>query len=117
VSEPKELGTLEVTERGFEVIKFTDRYGAECSLQQSSLAEALQPGWSAIWLGPDDAKPQILASQAKAYGVKTKETEGWIPYPVPDAVMMTTRMHLDFEQVKSLIATLQKWVDTGSFNK
>lgn len=34
------------TPRGFEFVQFTDRYGARCSLQKSSLAEE-----AAIWLG------------------------------------------------------------------
>lgn len=46
--EPK----VEYTERGFQIIRFTDRYGEDCSLQQSSLADYEQPGSSAIWLGP-----------------------------------------------------------------
>ena len=39
------------TDRGFEIINFKDFYGEECSLQQSSLAENVLPGHSAIWLG------------------------------------------------------------------
>jgi hypothetical protein len=38
----------ELTERGFQVAKFTDLYGSECSIQESSLA--FPP---AIWLGVD----------------------------------------------------------------
>jgi len=42
---------VEVTPRGFEYIRFDDRYGDKCRLQQSSLAEYEQPGTSAVWLG------------------------------------------------------------------
>lgn len=38
------------TERGFPKAEFRDRYGAECSIQDSSLASE-----AAIWLGVDDA--------------------------------------------------------------
>jgi hypothetical protein len=43
---------IERTERGFEVINFVDRYGADCSLQQSSaMIDFETPGASAIWFG------------------------------------------------------------------
>ena len=45
------LGDITTTERGFQIIDFKDRYGFECSLQQSSLAEYEPPGTSAVWLG------------------------------------------------------------------
>ena len=38
-----------VTNRGFRRVDFTDRYGAACSLQESSLATE-----AAIWLGVND---------------------------------------------------------------
>ena len=50
----RELGELQRTDRGFEFIEFKDRYGVDCSLQQSSLAEYTQPGASAVWLGTKD---------------------------------------------------------------
>jgi hypothetical protein len=37
------------TSRGFGLIKFSDRYGQHCSLQESSLATE-----GAIWLGVDN---------------------------------------------------------------
>jgi hypothetical protein len=42
---------VEKTNRGFQIIKFQDRYGEECSLQQSSLADYEPPGTSALWFG------------------------------------------------------------------
>jgi hypothetical protein len=45
---------IEKTIRGFELIQFKDRYGHECSLQQSSLADFEPPGSSAIWFGVSD---------------------------------------------------------------
>lgn len=76
------LGRVEVTERGFEIIEFTDRYNKKCQLQQSSLAEFELPGSSAVWLGIENE-----------------------------------RMHLDVEQVKKLINTLNQWIETASFKK
>ena len=96
------------TERGFDLITFTDRYGTKCSLQKSSLATE-----DAIWLGPDNADPVVLHGNAKSLGVKTDATSGWVPYPVPDCVHMTTRMHLTIDQVKVLLPYLQHFVDTG----
>ncbi|EES51170.1 hypothetical protein NE172_01985 [Clostridium botulinum] len=43
------------------------------------------------------------------------ETEGtgWVAYPIPEDVLLSTRMHLTRGQVKELIPILQKFVDTG----
>jgi hypothetical protein len=109
------LGAVETTARGFEVVKFADIYGAPCSLQASSLAVYEKPGTSAVWLGPDDAAPKVLASQAQSLGVETAERTGWVPYPIPPGVSLTTRMHLDRDQVAALIQHLQGWLDNDSF--
>jgi len=109
------LGPVEQTVRGFEIVRFKDRYDHPCSLQMSSLADHEQPGVSAVWLGPSNADPKILASQACMFGVTTNETTGWVPYPLPDEVQLTTRMHLDRDQVAALIRHLQTWLDDGTF--
>lgn len=51
---------IEKTERGLELVKFVDSYGAPCSLQQSSAAIYEQPGSGAIWLGNDDGERMHL---------------------------------------------------------
>ena len=96
------------TERGFVLLELSDLYGARCNAQLSSLAER-----KAIWLGVKSAEPQIMASQAAAFGVETKETVGWVPYPIPDQVLLTTRMHLSREQVAALLPVLQRFAATG----
>ncbi len=115
----KRLGKVARTSRGFEIIQFKDLYDSECSLQMSSLAGNPNPGTTAVWLGVDDAEPQILAQHALRLGLDAGgETTGWVPYEkIPEEVSLTTRMHLDRKQVIALIATLQQWVDTGSFKK
>jgi len=90
------------TPRGFALRKFSDLYGASCSIQKSSLATD-----DAIWLGVDDADPQILASKVR------EGATGWVKYPIPEDVLLTTRMHLNREQVAELLPVLQKFVDTG----
>ena len=96
------------TSRGFRVYTDTDRYGHGYSLQESSLATE-----QCIWLGLDDAKPQVLASQAAEAGVETGETTGWVDYPVHENVLMHTRMHLTREQVAQMLPLLQYFVDHG----
>jgi hypothetical protein len=96
------------TGRGFALLEFSDLYGARCSVQLSSLVEP-----EAIWLGVDDAEPKIMASQAAAFGVVTKETNGWVPYLIPEQVLMTTRMRLSREQVAALLPVLQRFAATG----
>ena len=88
------LGKIDYTDREFQIITFNDRYDTPCSLQQSSLADYEQPGSSAVWLGVDR---------------QTGKHDG-----VFDAANQT-RMHLDFKQVKALIAVLEQWVKNGRF--
>jgi hypothetical protein len=53
------------TSRGFELIHFMDRYGLECTLQQSSAADCELPGSSAIWLGAGEERMHISREQLK----------------------------------------------------
>ncbi len=96
------------TERGFALGLFTDLYGTKCSIQKSSLATD-----DAIWLGVDNPEPKIMAKRAASLGIVTDLTCGWVPYPIPEEVLLSTRMHLNKEQVTELIKTLQHFVDTG----
>jgi hypothetical protein len=90
------------TQRGFHFIEFEDFYGAKCNIQKSSLATE-----DAIWFGIHDADPKIMASKTKEGGIR------WVSYPIPNDVLLTTRMHLSREQVNKLLPILQKFVDTG----
>lgn len=85
------------TSRGFGLIEFKDRNDHSCSLQMSSIATE-----DCIWLGVEDADPQVLISG-----------KGWTPVPFPPETLFTTRMHLNREQVKELLPHLQKFVETG----
>ncbi len=109
------LGKTKRTSRGFEIVNFNDYYGVPCSLQASSLAKYQKPGISAVWLGVDDVQPKCLHGDAKALGFKTDATSGWVPYPIPEQVMLSSRMHLDRKQVAALIGHLQAWLDEDSF--
>ena len=66
---------IEETQRGFQIINFTDKYGKECSLQQSSLAEYDIPGTSAIWFGRDKNRMHIDRKQLKKL---MKHLKKWI---------------------------------------
>ena len=97
------------TQRGFRKGTFTDRYGEECSIQKSSLATE-----DAIWLGIENANPQIMQSDAVRLGLANiSSPQGWMPYPVPSEVFLSTRMHLTKKEVKALLPILQKFVETG----
>ncbi len=80
------------TGRGFELVEFIDRYGAACSLQQSSAADYIIPGSSFLWLGRD------------------KNAE---PHPVTKEEL-PPRMHLNRDQVQELVTRMQTWLLTGS---
>lgn len=96
------------TNRGFKLIEFTDRYDIKCTLQKSSLATE-----DAIWFGVHDANAKILAHDAAAAGVPTTQMTGWVEYPLPKEVQISTRMHLTRKQVKKLLPVLQRFVETG----
>ena len=110
--------------RGFGMVEFTDRNGVECTLQCSSAidfedrggAGLYHPGSSMVYLGPNDANPRILAADAARLGIPTDAQVGWIDYPVPDEVLMTTRMHLSRPQVRALIKRLNIWLKTGELH-
>lgn len=91
---------FDTTSRGFSYGVFTDLYGSEISIQDSSLAT--EP---AIWLGPEDAEPQRLIPG-----------RGWTPVEFPPDTLFTTRMHINKEQALELIDVLKRFVDTDSVN-
>lgn len=94
------------TNRGFKLFKFTDTHNSECSIQESSV-------FGHIWLGISDLAPQVMAIHAKRLGIHTTETTGFIPYHIPEEVVMRTRVHIDKKLAKKLIPILQKFIDTG----
>jgi hypothetical protein len=94
------------TNRGFKRGEFTDHYGMECSIQESSI---VSPG--CLWLGLNDAKPLIMARDTPQGG------NGWVPYPLPEQVMLHTRMHITQEMAAALIPLLQHFVETSYLPK
>lgn len=99
---------IKKTQRGFDYTEFKDRYGAKCSLQKSS--SALK---DCIWLGVDDADPQIMNSDAVRLGLPSDGVTGWTSFNIPSEVSLTTRMHLTQEMVAELLPVLQKFAETG----
>lgn len=106
----KQFPNSHQTHRGFPLVEFSDHYGSPCSLQVSSLSEP-----DCVWLGVGEAQPKILAQHAAQHGVQTQETTGWVPYPLPEEVLLTTRMHLTRDQVIQLRGSLKCWLETGKF--
>ncbi len=112
------LGEVVKTNRGFEMVEFEDTHGRKCSVQQSSAIGDYdnsfdKPGSSFLWIGLAEAKPVIMKRDVKnAAG----DAVGWIPYPMPDTVMIPTTMHLNRDQVAGLIATLESWLATGALS-
>lgn len=112
---PEMIGTEEATNRGFQLVRFEDTHGNECTIQQSSGIDGTgrgveHPGSSYLWIGVEDPKPLIPKSRASVYGLTPEPGGGFQPYPVPREVTMATRMHLNREQVKTLIARLEHWL-------
>ena len=86
------------TQRGFGIGKFSDRYGEECSIQDSSLATE-----RAIWLGVANPKPQLLVPG-----------KGWATVPLPDGAHISARMHLTVPLARELMILLQRFIDRGT---
>lgn len=115
------LGNVQKTNKGFSKIIFTDSYKAQCSLQQSSaISEDDQDiGGSFVWLGIENHDAKILKRDALELGLPLPKGEisGWMEYPIPKEVSLTTRMHLNRKQVKALVKELTQWLKEGDFNE
>ncbi len=92
----------DITNRGFTIFEFTDRYGEGCSLQKSSLATE-----DAVWLGITNPIPRIMASKTPQCGT------GWVDYALPEDVDIRGRMHLTQPMAAALIEKLLPFVKTG----
>ena len=95
------------TARGFEVQHFADDYGVDCSLQESS---SVVPH---IWLGVHKPTHKVLWSDAAKVGIKTAEDAGWYDYPIPEEVLVSSRMHLSQKQAKKLAKRLEYFAKHG----
>lgn len=123
--ETKPIGTESETNRGWQYVSFKDEYDHDCSLQISSRAICENEdgtvddplGW--IWLGLDSIKPRIMKTDAQRLGLKLPpgEVTGWMDYPTPKEVIFHSRMHLNEQQVRGLIARLQIWLETGELHQ
>jgi len=91
------------TNRGFKIIEFKDQKGVECSIQESSSY------YPCLWIGVNNANPQIMAHDSIKLGIPTVARNGWVPYKVPKEVLMSTRMHLDKEGLREFIDTLEEY--------
>ena len=115
------LGKLSKTNRGFSKIEFADSYKAQCSLQQSSAIgdDDQDIGGSFVWLGIENHDAKILKRNALELGLPLPKGEisGWMEYPIPKEVSLTTRMHLSRKQVKALVKELNQWLENGDFNE
>lgn len=98
---------VEKTGRGFSIVEFKDRYDEQCSIQDSSLATE-----DAIWLGVNNPKLQMMASDGQEGGT------GWVTIPLHEKLHISaSRMHLTREQVEELLPILERFVETGSIGE
>ncbi len=97
------------TDRGFPLIEFKDFYNQKCKIQISSIFLEER----AIWFGKNFETPQILASDAYKFAIETDKDTGWVDFPLPKEVSVSTHMHLTQSQVKELLPILIKFAETG----
>lgn len=93
--------------RGFEIQHFRDDYGLDCSIQESS---AVEPH---IWLGVHNPPHKIMWDSAEKYGIEIGEKAGWYDYPIPEEVLVESRMHLSRKQAKNLAKKLMYFARHG----
>lgn len=108
---PSGLGPTEPGPNGFPRIVFEDNGGQACCLEVSSVilsghGEA-HPGTSGVLLGVVDVKPKIMAKHAAGVGVEQSSSVGWIEYPLPPQVHISSRMFLNRGQVNALVVHLK----------
>jgi hypothetical protein len=98
---------MKKSERGFAYANFKDAFGADCTIQKSSIATD-----DCIILGHDKLN-------LREY---TKEN-GWVPRPEFDEstedhhFLANNMMTLTREQVAKLLPVLQRFVETGEIYK
>ena len=103
------------TNRGFELNHFTDDYGIDCSIQESS---AVEPH---IWLGVHNPDVRIMyKDRGKLSGIDQVKKEypecnenGWCTINIPDEAFINSRMHLNREQAGKLAEELKYFAITG----
>lgn len=103
------------TNRGFELNHFTDDYGVDCSIQESS---AVEPH---IWLGVHHPRICIMyKDKDKLVGVDKVKLDnpecnsyGWCTINLPKEALIESRMHLNRKQAKELAKQLNYFARTG----
>lgn len=93
--------------RGFEIQHFLDDYGLDCSIQESSSVEPH------VWLGVHNPPHKVMWDSAGKYGIEIGEKEGWYDYPIPEEVLVESRMHLSRKQAKALAKKLRYFAKHG----
>lgn len=91
---------FEKTARGFSRGEFTDHYGMECSIQDSSLASE-----ACIWLG-------ITNAEVKTFN--NPPGSGWRVPKLPDGTSIFSRMHLTIPMAKELRTALDRFIENES---
>lgn len=100
---------LTKTNRGFDIIEFTDKYGLKCSLQKSSLATE-----EAVWFGIHENKVEECRMDTK---------QGWqqidldsLKHSPENDILVHNRMHLTQDMVKELLPYLQHFAEIGELS-
>lgn len=103
------------TNRGFELNHFTDDYGIDCSIQESS---AVEPH---IWLGVHNPDIRIMyKDRDKLLDINKLKKDYpecneyvWCTMNIPKEAFINSRMHLNIEQAKQLVEELEYFIKTG----
>lgn len=111
------LGDVKRNDRGFEYIDFEDSSGKPAELAVSSATDCKHPiGCSFVWIGRRDTEALVPAQRAVELGLEAPSPPvGRVKYPIPQGVLLPSRLHLNRVQVVALVQQLKAWLRTGSF--
>ena len=87
------------TQRGYNIVNFTDSQRLECKLQKSSIADE-----NRIWFGIKNPRLTIYQDEKKGKYMTVKMPDNWD---------VDSYMHLNQEQVKEILPALIKFANTG----
>lgn len=64
----------------------------------------------------DFYRTKVIEAAAKVDAIlypTSFQRSGWIEYPIPKEVLLSSRMHLNRNKVKDLVSTLNHWLEHG----
>jgi hypothetical protein len=94
-------------DRGFFLGKFKDRYGSECSLQESSICASE----GHVWFGMDNPDLKYFIPHQGWNNVSEEEFKSFLPKDAQP--LLSSRMHLSQSDIENLLPSLMYFTKRG----